>query len=155
MSVVNSRYRINEREEVEVNRFRRDRRLCFYIGTINCLFQTVADVLFTDLKAEDGQPLLDRVCLEFLRPKPAVFVYDYKCGDAVEIWENDRWYKGKFIAISYRLKVYCQIYRAEGEEGIFWRKRDVRPSQKWCLKDGASVWKHRRLVRGEAFDFNN
>ncbi|KAL4574895.1 hypothetical protein LXL04_021735 [Taraxacum kok-saghyz] len=87
-------------DEVEINGFRSDRRLCFYVGTINFLFQTYADVLFRDLEADDGKALLDRVRIEFLHPKPGVFVYDYKCGDAVEIWEKDRWCKGKFLEVT-------------------------------------------------------
>ena len=83
-------------DEIEVNGFQSDRRLCFYVAIIQRLFQTAAIVMFKDLKTEDEQTLIDRVRIEFLRPKPAVFVYEYKGGDAVEIWENNRWYKGKY-----------------------------------------------------------
>ncbi|KAL4575883.1 hypothetical protein LXL04_011970 [Taraxacum kok-saghyz] len=34
-----------------------------------------------------------------------------------------------------------------GEEGVFYRGRDVRPSQDWRVKDGVGVWKHKRLLK--------
>ena len=39
-------------DEVEINGFPTDRRLCFYVGTIDRLFQTDADILFRDLKED-------------------------------------------------------------------------------------------------------
>ena len=111
-----------------MNGFEEDARLCFYVGNVSRLYTFTANIKFRDLKDEHGQPLIRGVRVEMLRPKPLVFVYDYKSGDAVEIWEDDRWYKGMFVAMSYHPKVYCKIYRPEGESGVFCRRRDVRPA---------------------------
>ncbi|KAL4565721.1 hypothetical protein LXL04_029824 [Taraxacum kok-saghyz] len=77
--------------EIEVNGYEGDNNLCFYVAAVSRLYQRSADIIFRYLKTGNGEPLLDRVPLQLLRPKPGVFTYDYKCGDAVEIWENERW----------------------------------------------------------------
>ena len=59
-----------------------------------------ANVRFRDLKDRDGEPLVRAVRMEVLRPKPPVFVYEYKFGDAVEFWEDNRWRKGRFSSFS-------------------------------------------------------
>ncbi|KAL4567703.1 hypothetical protein LXL04_023295 [Taraxacum kok-saghyz] len=79
-------------EDIEVNGFRGDEKLCFYAGIVRCMHR----------------------------------------------------------------RYFCEIYRPDGEEDeeyVFSLRCNVRPSQQWCLKDGASVWKHRRLVRPAAVGF--
>ncbi|KAL4568958.1 hypothetical protein LXL04_024582 [Taraxacum kok-saghyz] len=88
--------------------------------------------------------------MEVLRPKPPVFVYEYKSGDAVEVWMDNRWRKGRFSCFSYHPKVCCEIYQSEnetGEDRVFCLKRNVRPSQHWRVKDGVGVWKHKRVLK--------
>ncbi|KAL4590647.1 hypothetical protein LXL04_003586 [Taraxacum kok-saghyz] len=88
--------------------------------------------------------------MDVLRPKPPVFIYEYKSGDAVEVWMDNRWRKGRFSSFSYHPKVCCQIYQSEnetGEDRVFCLKRNVRPSQDWRVKDGVGVWKHKRVLK--------
>ncbi|KAL4558008.1 hypothetical protein LXL04_036204 [Taraxacum kok-saghyz] len=104
-------------EEVEVNGFDGDQDLCFYVGSIIRLYRLTADVRFRDLKTRNGESLEGAIRIEVLRPKPPVFVYEYKSGDAVEVWMENRWCKGS-----------CKIYQSEnelGEVGVFCRGRDI------------------------------
>ncbi|KAL4580847.1 hypothetical protein LXL04_017052 [Taraxacum kok-saghyz] len=137
-------------EDVEVNGFDGDQDLCFYVGTIIRLYRLTADVRFRDLKTRNGESLEGAIRMEVLRPKPPVFVYEYKSGDAVEVWMENRWRKGRFSSFSYWPKLCCKIYQSEnelGEEDVFCRGRDVCPSQDWRVKDGVGVWKHKRLLK--------
>ena len=143
-------------EDIEVNGFRGDDKLCFYAGTVRCMHRRLATIEFKDLKRPTGQPLVRKLPFTMLRPKPPGFTYDFKCGDGIEIWENSRWYKGKFVSLGYIGRYFCEIYRPDGEQGeeyVCSLRYNVRPSQQWRLKDGASVWKHRRLVRPAAVGF--
>ncbi|KAL4578906.1 hypothetical protein LXL04_015037 [Taraxacum kok-saghyz] len=81
-------------EEIEINGLDGDEDLCFYIGTIIRLYRLTADVRFRDLKDRNGESLEGAIRMEVLRPKPPVFVYEYKSGDAVEVWMDNRWRKG-------------------------------------------------------------
>ncbi|KAL4583822.1 hypothetical protein LXL04_008406 [Taraxacum kok-saghyz] len=84
-------------EEVEINGLDGDEDLCFYIGTIIRLYRLTADVRFRDLKDRNGESLEGAIRMEVLRPKPPVFVYEYKSGDAVEVWMDNRWRKGRAL----------------------------------------------------------
>ncbi|KAL4573710.1 hypothetical protein LXL04_020525 [Taraxacum kok-saghyz] len=137
-------------EEVEVNGLDGDEDLCFYVATIIRLYRLTADVRFRDLKSRNGESLEGAIRMEVLRPKPPVFVYEYKSGDAVEVWMDNRWCKGRFSSFSCWPKVCCKIYQAQnelGEVGVLCPGRNVRPSQNWRIKDGVGVWKHERLLK--------
>ncbi|KAL4554032.1 hypothetical protein LXL04_039858 [Taraxacum kok-saghyz] len=143
-------------EEVEVNGFDGDEDLCFYVATIIRLYRLTADVRFRDLKSRNGESLEGAIRMEVLRPKPPVFVYEYKSGDAVEVWIDNRWCNGRFSSFSYSPKVCCKIYQAQnqiGEVGVLCPGRNVRPSQNWRIKDRVGVWKHERLLKPDPTRF--
>ncbi|KAL4573667.1 hypothetical protein LXL04_020481 [Taraxacum kok-saghyz] len=89
-------------DPVEVYGREEDRCLCFYAATIVSLFETDAEVRFADLKTEDNKPIIEKVGLHYLRPRPVNFSLDFKSGDAINVWIKDRWWLGKFVA-----KVRC------------------------------------------------
>ncbi|KAL4590789.1 hypothetical protein LXL04_003732 [Taraxacum kok-saghyz] len=85
-------------DAVEVYGREEDRCLCFYAATIVSLFETDAEVRFADLKTEDNKPIVEKIGLEYIRPRPVNFSFDFKCGDAINVWIKDRWWLGKFVA---------------------------------------------------------
>ncbi|KAL4583710.1 hypothetical protein LXL04_008293 [Taraxacum kok-saghyz] len=120
-------------EEVEVNGFDGDKDLCFYVATIIRLYRLTADVRFRDLKSRNGESLEGAIRMEVLRPKPPVFVYEYKSGDAVEGWMDNKWCKGRFSSFS------C------------WPKN-------WRIKDGVeyrSYDKSHRCIRKEEIEYRS
>ncbi|KAL4583391.1 hypothetical protein LXL04_007962 [Taraxacum kok-saghyz] len=84
-------------DPVEVYGREEDRCLCFYAATIVSLFETDAEVRFADLKTEDNKPIIEKVGLQYLRPRPVNFSLDFKCGDAINVWIKDRWWLAKFV----------------------------------------------------------
>ncbi|KAL4567433.1 hypothetical protein LXL04_023017 [Taraxacum kok-saghyz] len=109
-----SRLLVND--PVEVYGREEDRCLCFYEATIVSLFETDAEVRFADLKTEDNKPIIEKIGLQYLRPRPVNFSFDFKCGDAINVWIKDRWWLGKFVAKVRRSQAVCLIFKAGREE---------------------------------------
>ncbi|KAL4585318.1 hypothetical protein LXL04_009936 [Taraxacum kok-saghyz] len=103
-------------DAVEVYGREEDRCLCFYAATIVSLFETDAEVRFVDLKTEDNKPIVEKIGLEYIRPRPVNFSFDFKCGDAINVWIKDRWWLGKFVARVRRSQAVCLIFKAGREE---------------------------------------
>ncbi|KAL4578596.1 hypothetical protein LXL04_014721 [Taraxacum kok-saghyz] len=57
------------------------------------------DVEYEDLKANDGTKLIEKVGVQFLRPKPINISFDFKWADGVDVWVQDRWWKGQFVTV--------------------------------------------------------
>ncbi|KAL4554751.1 hypothetical protein LXL04_037354 [Taraxacum kok-saghyz] len=85
-------------DAVEINGRAEDNQLCFYAATILSLSETEAEVRYGDLKTQDNRPVIENVGLQYLRPKPVNFSFDYKTGDAVNVWVKDRLWLGIFVA---------------------------------------------------------
>ncbi|KAL4582646.1 hypothetical protein LXL04_007203 [Taraxacum kok-saghyz] len=106
-------------DPVEVYGREEDRCLCFYAATIVSLFETDAEVRFADLKTEDNKPIIEKVGLQYLRPRPVNFSLDFKCGDVINVWIKDRWWLGKFVTNVRRSQAVCLIFKAGREETFF------------------------------------
>ncbi|KAL4574359.1 hypothetical protein LXL04_021188 [Taraxacum kok-saghyz] len=103
-------------DAVEVYGREEDRCLCFYAATIVSLFETDVEVRFADLKTEGNKPIVEKIGLEYIRPRPVNVSFDFKCGDAINVWIKDRWWLGKFVARVRRSQAVCLIFKAEREE---------------------------------------
>ncbi|KAL4573299.1 hypothetical protein LXL04_020099 [Taraxacum kok-saghyz] len=86
------------------------------LATIVSLFETDAEVRFADLKTEGNEPIVEKIGLEYIRPRLVNFSFDFKCGDAINVWIKDRWWLGKFVAIVRRSQAVCLIFKARREE---------------------------------------
>ncbi|KAL4573661.1 hypothetical protein LXL04_020475 [Taraxacum kok-saghyz] len=106
----------NVNDLVEVYGREEDRCLCFYATTIVSLFETDVEVRFADLKTEDNKPIIEKVGLQYLCPRPVNFSLDFKSGDAINVWIKDRWWLGKFVAKVRCSQAVCLIFKAGREE---------------------------------------
>ena len=134
-------------DPVEVYGREEDRCLCFYAATIVSLFETEAQVRFADLKTEDNKPIVENIGLQYLRPRPVNFSFDFKCGDAVNVWIRDCWWLGRFVARVGRSQAVCLIFKAGREETVYCKPRHIRVQYIWQLIEGLSVWSFTQLVK--------
>ena len=134
-------------DAVEVNGRAEDNQLCFYAATILSLSETEAEVRYGDLKTEDNRPVIENVGLQYLRPKPVHFSFDYKMGDAVNVWVKDRWWLGRFKARVGRSEAVCLIYKPGRQEIVYCKRKHVRAHFIWQLIEDLSVWSFTQLIR--------
>ena len=134
-------------DEIEVNGKPEDNRLYYYGGTIQKLFDREAEIKFAELNSENGETLVEKVSLEYLRPKSVCFQFDFKWSDAVDVWVKDQWIRSRFIEHVGRENAVCLLFRPDAEEMHFCEKRHVRTSLSWCVHDGIVVWSFQKLVR--------
>ncbi|KAL4579632.1 hypothetical protein LXL04_015786 [Taraxacum kok-saghyz] len=64
---------------------------------------------------------VDKVDLQFLRPKPTDFSFDYKWGDAINVWVKDRRWIGRFITRVGRSDTVSVTFRPTSQETVLQR----------------------------------